>query len=138
MTARLSTDRICWKLDPLTRDLVVPIVWLTGAAGVAQRLLVKLSMFRGEWFLDLDHGVPYLEGNGVPSSQVILGRKFDEPRTRATVRDMILSTPNVGELLQLDVEFDNVTRKLAIRFRVRCVFDDTTEDSELLALATEV
>lgn len=47
----------------------------TLADEVAQRLLVMLNFFRGEWFLNLDAGTPYLEaviGKGIPA-RVIRG-----------------------------------------------------------------
>ena len=113
----LSTEPVDLKLGP-DHDLVLDedLVFTTGLDAVRQDILVALRMVRGEWFNDLDEGVPYLE---------LLGEKYDEVRAREIFRTAILRRPHVVALLdELGVSFDGPTRTLHVAFRVRTAFGD--------------
>ncbi len=97
----------------------------TGIPAVVQALRERLKTFAGEWFLDLDHGVDYYGA--------LLGQKFDPVVAQGAFRPVILATPNVVELLALNVAFDVTTRTLSIEFSVRTAFGDTA-DSILLTV----
>lgn len=127
--ALLSTDRVDWKLDEATHDLVVPIQWTTGVDAVAQRLRIKLRWFRDEWFADRDLGVRYLEGDSVKADEAILGNRFDEARARAEYLEQITTTPNVIAVPMFEVSFDGRTRRLSVRCRVQVSFADIGETS---------
>jgi hypothetical protein len=110
-----SGDKIDFLLDDngdlvLTSDLVFSI----GINAVAQGIRIRIQTFRGEWFLDLDHGVPYY--------QDLLGHKYNEIKARAAFRDAILSSPGVDDLLSLEVEFNNQTRELTVEWEVQTSF----------------
>lgn len=119
----LETDPIDLKIDPVTGELVVTddLVFSTGSDAVAQGLRLRLQLFKGEWFLNLDEGVPYYED--------VLGQKFDEKRIRAAFRPVILSTPGVVEIISLAVQFDGPTRDVTIAWEVRTEFGDTVADT---------
>ena len=123
----LSTDPIDLLLDQ-DGDLVITggrLQFSTGLTAVVQGIRIRLLTFRGEWFLDLDHGIPYLENDSVDASEAILGQKFNEAKARAAFRDMILSAPGVVEILGLAVKFNRGTRQLDVAFRVRTEFGDS-------------
>lgn len=127
----LRTDPIDWRIDPETKDLDITtdLVWTTGPEAVVQGIRIALSMIKGEWFADLEEGVPYLERDGVDPQTVLLGRKFNPERARAAMRPEILKVPGVKSIISLDPSFDNATRTLTVRFVVDTVFGDTVSDT---------
>lgn len=81
-------------LDPATGDLLLEggAARLTapGAESVAQRLRLRLALWRGEYPLD--------EGVGIPYAQ-LLGRKGDAPATlEARLREAAATCPGVTAL----------------------------------------
>ena len=122
--ALLATDPIDLLLDS-DGDMVVDsdLHFSTGAEAVAQGIRIRLQMFKGEWFLDLDTGVPYWDD--------LLGAKYNEVRARAAFRDAIVSAPGVDELITLKVTFDGATRTLAVSWEVRCAFGAFTDSLEV-------
>ena len=51
-------------LDAKTHDIVVhdsDVIFIDNAERVAQQIKIQLLTLLGEWFLDVTHGVPYLE-----------------------------------------------------------------------------
>ncbi len=126
--ALLETDPVDWALDPTTGDLILPIRYTRGLEAVAQGIRFRLQLIRGEQFLDLDAGVPYLEGNGVDPTLVILGRRFDRTRADTAFRKAILRTPGVKSITSLAITFDGPTRTLSAAIVVRTTFGDTPAD----------
>lgn len=98
-------------------DLAQPVGDLVPAAGaeaVAQSLRMRLSMFRGEWFLDLDAGVPYFE--------TVLVKNPNMTAIRAVFRSEILATPGVLGLLSLSLNYVAADRSLRVDFAVSTAF----------------
>lgn len=94
-------------IDITNNDLTL----VTGVDEVRQRLLQNLRTFQGEWFLNLDAGVSYW--------QDIL-KKNPKPDVVSTVlKDAILSTPGVIDLLRFDFEIDTGARELSVDFTVQ-------------------
>lgn len=122
----LITDSIDLLLDS-AGDLVVTtdLQLSAGIDGVVQAAKVRLNQFKGEWFADLDFGVPWF--------QEILGQKPNAPRIRTEIRKTILDTPNVVEILLLEIFFAGATRSLTIDWRARTEFGDTPTETELIA-----
>jgi hypothetical protein len=82
----------------------------TLADEVAQRILVMLNFFRGEWFLNLDAGTPYLEaviGKGIPASVI-----------RNVFTRVILACPGVAAVDKLEFT-TTATRTLELEFVAR-------------------
>lgn len=124
----LVTDPRDWLLDK-DNDLVITtdLQWSRGLPAVVQSCRIALQMFQGEWFLDLDAGIPYWNN--------ILGQK---PGTavvaaRTAFRSALMAVESVTEVLKLDVTYDGKTRSMKITWKVRCSFGDTPTD--VLALA---
>ncbi len=129
--ALLVTDPIDWELDTTTHDLVITtdLAWTSGIPAVAQGCKVVLGMIEGEWFADLDEGVPYLERDGVPASRALLGQKFNPEKARAAMRPELLAVPGVTAINYLNPAFDRSTRAMRVDFEVDTDFDDTVADS---------
>jgi hypothetical protein len=90
-------------------------------AAVAQDLRTRLNMFRGEWFLDLQEGVPYFEN--------IIGVKDpDKNQIKSIFRDAILATDYVTSVTSLDLVIDGSTRSATLDF-VCTVSDGSTLES---------
>lgn len=114
----LSTDPIDFLLDD-DGDLVMPLQFSRGLPAVAQGIRCRMLLFRGEWFLNLDAGVPYY--------QDLLGKKPNLALARNIFRDAILSTPGVLEILELEVSFEPGNRALSVRWKVSTEFGDTAD-----------
>lgn len=126
--ALLANDPVKFARD-VNGDLVVPFQLVAGLDAVALGIRDRLLLFAGEWFLDLDAGVPYLPSvdgsNAVTERAALLGQKFDPVKTRAAFRREILSVPGVVAVPVLLTSFDGPTRRLAITWRATTQFGDT-------------
>lgn len=99
------------QLDPTTGDLDLRsgrIPLTSGTEAVAQRIRMRLGMWRGEWFLDRRLGVPYF--------QEVLTRIRDVGRLRSIFRDAILGTEGVASVPRLELDLDAGQRHLTVRF----------------------
>lgn len=127
MATLLTTSPLDLALDS-AGQLVIPLRHTTGVAGVAQLARVRLLLFKGEWFIDLDEGTPWLENDGVDPSQVILGEAFDAGRAEAVVRARLAGTPGLARVTRCAVAFDGADRVLTIDWAGVTVFGNTVAD----------
>lgn len=121
--ALLSTDPLDIKLDSVG-DIHVGasgMELIGGIDGVAQLVRIAIKLFRGEWFLNTEVGVPWY--------QRILGQKPTQAEVRAALLEEIKGIPGVLDVPQLSVAFDGTTRRMTATWVVRVKFDDT--DPEL-------
>lgn len=79
---------------------------------VAQRVRTRLQSFFRDWFLDLDHGLPWFAYTEKPA---------DLPRIEAEVKRCILETQGIDAILAFDMILDRDTRHLVINVTVRDV-----------------
>ncbi len=95
----------------------------SGASGVAQAIKIRLQSFKGEWFADLESGLPYFESILVKNPNLAAVREY--------VRQAIISTPFVQSISSLELDFDRAARALTIDWRVvasdATVIEGTTE-----------
>lgn len=122
----IITDPLDLLLDS-DHDIVLTddLKFVTGLQGVVQLVKIKLSMFRGENFMNLDQGVRWLPSETVPESRAILGNKFSQARADSEVRSAILGSPGVNSILESLTEFNNETRNLRIQWAADTVFGKT-------------
>lgn len=101
---------IDFKLDPRTGDLdlsTLDVQLLGGAERVRQQLYIKLNLWVGEWFLDLEFGTPWLEE--------ILGKEGVSISTaRAALIDSALEVDGVDDITDFRYDFDTSARKLTV------------------------
>lgn len=100
-------------LDPVTRDLILPVRLVAGAERVAQSVGIRLRAWRGEWFLDLGHGVPYI--------QEIMGKNIRPEMVEAVLRAQILDVQGVKSIKSFRIEINNQTRVASVNFEVNSV-----------------
>lgn len=127
----LPTEPLDLLLDS-SGDLVIvdgdaPLA--VGVDGVAQLIRIAVLLVRGEWFLNLDAGIPYFERDGVPAAEAILGQAFNELATTAAFREAILAVPGVDRIDQLSATYEGTQRLLTVRWTVITVFGVTLSDS---------
>lgn len=120
MTSINSTDPIDLALDD-AGDLAIPLRFTTGTEAVAQGIRVRLGNFKGEWFLDLDDGMPWF--------QSILGERFREAEIREYFREAIAGAPGVTSIVSLEFAFSAQLRSLDVSWEVVTVFGDTVSDA---------
>lgn len=106
---------IDFKLDPISRDMVFPsgpngasLSFLDGAERVTQSVAIRLRTWLGEWFLDAEHGVPYVDD--------ILGKGRRPELIEAILRAQILSVAGVRSIESFELSTDPHTRKLTVTF----------------------
>ncbi|GAB1578679.1 MULTISPECIES: hypothetical protein [Bordetella] len=81
---------------------------LDGAERIAQQIKVTLLTFLGEWFLDTDFGVPYLE-------QVLI-KAPQRAQLEAVFRARIADVPGVRGVRRLDLQIERALRRLRVEF----------------------
>lgn len=110
------TDRIDWRLDPITGDLGLAdgLRYTSGRDAVAQQIELSLSMWRGEAFQDLARGVDYLG--------VIFAEPYREERVLAEVRRALLEIETITRVLSLSAVYRSELRTLEISYEVDTVF----------------
>jgi hypothetical protein len=111
-------------LDARTHDLVIRDGDLQPARGLdlmRQRIKQSLLFFFGEWYLDVTQGIPYF------TDILIKGpvRSHVESLFKAT----ILGVPNVTELTNFELNYNNVARSLTVIFSCRTDIGDLTNVS---------
>lgn len=84
-----------------------------------QKLKQVLSLFKGNWFLNLNEGVPYFEE--------ILGKNPSLSRVETLLVREIQRVEEVAEILQLDIAENKTTRTIAVILVVRDNQGDTVE-----------
>lgn len=79
-------------------------------ANVAQRLYIMLRTFMGEWYLNTEHGIPYL--------QSILGQKNTKQAIDLIFQQKILAEEGVQEILEFNSTL-TVDRVYSMSFKVK-------------------
>jgi len=106
-------------------DLVVTtdLGWSRGIPGVMQDCRIKLQMFKGEWFLDLDAGIPYwgqILGQKPAVAIAAIGASFTET---------LLSVEDVISVTKMEIVHNRSARSLSVSWQVRCQFGLTPVDT---------
>lgn len=98
------------KIDPITNDIVFVdgrLQMVTGADAAGQRIRSRLTTFRGEWFLNLLFGLPYLTD--------ILKKAPELPLIASLIKAEIVAGGGVGtRVTRFNMVLDPTTRQLTI------------------------
>ncbi len=128
----LITDPMDWKINEDNELVFVngDLVFVSGIDAVVQGCRIVLQMFQGEWFLNLDAGIPYW--------QSILGFKPSVAIEAARIffRRELELVPGVDKVIKLDISYSGPTRLLAIAWQASTIFGDTPTDTIALRVAT--
>lgn len=121
--ALLEGDMTTIQLDDDGDVVIDPqngLVLIGGVPAVVQAVRYRLGLFLGEWFLNLDVGVPWYD---------LIGGQFDELATRDAVAAAINSTPGISQVTQLTVTYDNPNRTVTVTWAATTLFGDTPSDT---------
>lgn len=106
---------IDFKLDPTSRDMVfstssngATLAFLDGAERVAQSVGIRLRTWRGEWFLDVEHGVPYIDE--------VMGKNRSNAVIASILRAEILDVHSVRRIDSFSVEISAASRTANVSF----------------------
>ncbi|CAN0620561.1 conserved protein of unknown function [Burkholderia multivorans] len=89
---------------------------------VAQAVLTRLRLLRGEWFLDTTAGMPW--------STEVLG-KGTSSTYDAAIRECILGTTGVTEITSYSSTRDPDTRALSVTVTINTIYGTTTVQTTL-------
>lgn len=114
-------------------DIVIEngdLVWVRGLDAVVQACRIAMQMFREEWFLNLDVGLPYW--------QSILGQKPAIAQEALTiyVRSELMLVEGVVDVTKLQVTYDRATRAMSVTWQVDTEFGETPPDTIDLRVTT--
>ena len=103
------------KLDSVTHDLTFEaddlVLFTQEQDSIRQRLKIGLATIAGEWFLDIDKGLPITSSN--------FSQKGSQTLLDAYIRRFISEFEGVQELLTYRSELDRTTRTSYIFFTAR-------------------
>ena len=100
------------------------IALVSGVDQVVQHIKTRLQLFLGEWFLN--------EFEGVPWFQSIFVKPADLLAIEVIIKDTILQTNNVDELLSFDMNYDASNRSFEITFEASTDFGNSEETVDLV------
>lgn len=80
---------------------------------VIQRLYIRLRTFLGEWWLNVEYGVPWLER--------ILGQKGNKSTVDMVIQEQILAEAGVAQISYFTSSYDNPSRTYSCSFRVKTI-----------------
>lgn len=86
------------------------------SAAVAQAVYTRLRLLRGEWFLDTDAGVPYLQDVTIKPANLSLAE--------SAIKQAIIETDGIKELRAFQLLFDPATRRATVQATVTTDYDD--------------
>ena len=114
-------------LDLVNNDLVIEngdLQLLNSEAAVArQTLSINLQFYQGEWFLDLDYGVPYF--------QTIIRKGVSKILVDSIIRNVILTSYRISTIESFESEIiDKETYVISN-------FVGTTTDGEIVSLTNQ-
>jgi len=92
------------------------IHWWDGDEARLQKTIVLLKFVKGEWFLNVEEGVPYFTHVFVHNPNL--------RSVKALFKRALLATPGALSVKTLDLVFDRAERSIAVNFEL--VFDDGT------------
>ena len=120
---RLTVDL---ALSPTTHDLAVgpfDLALTDGLDAIAQRLRIRLRFFLGEWFLNIEAGLPFY--------QEILAKGTTRSRVEALLKSEILGTPGVTGLESFALSYDGFSRTATVTFSAKTTAGTLTINQEL-------
>jgi hypothetical protein len=109
----------CDDIEIVNLDLAL----VDGTVQVRQALCIALRMFRGEWFLDGEAGVPYYQN--------VLVKNPDVSEINSILKVEILKVAHVNKILEFSSDYDVAARELTVSFRVDTDFGPVTVEEVL-------
>ncbi len=86
------------------------LTFVSSTAAIAQAIGTALQMFQGEWFLDLDAGVPYFQN--------VLIKNPNAGVLALVFQNALLGVLGVTAVTSLTLDYDPAARTLAVTWAV--------------------
>ena len=81
---------------------------------VAQAVLTRLKLWRSEWFIDTSDGTPW--------ATEVLGKRNQNKNPDAIIKQRILKTQGVKEIIEYTSTFDGDTRTLKFSATINTIY----------------
>jgi len=91
----------------------------SGRDRVAQEVESALRLFLGEWFLNINKGVPY--------KQEIFRKPYDKERIENILAAKTLEVPSVASVDSISSDFDSATRIYSAVIRGKTIYNSEFE-----------
>lgn len=104
------------EVDQKTNDIIFKdfdFQVIDEANEIMQNLSIRLKFFLGEWFLDI--------GQGLPFYQIIFSKNPNLIHIESIIKNEILTTRGIAELVSFNTVFDKLKRKLFVKFEAKSV-----------------
>lgn len=88
---------------------------------VAQAVKTRFELWRGQWFLDLTEGTPYI--------QSVLGKQRSDVYILA-IRERILDTQGVNSIQEFEASYSGDNRRVIFTATIDTIYGTTTVTSE--------
>lgn len=95
--------------------------WRDVPQAVGQSVQTRLTLWLGEWFLDIEDGTPYMQG--------VLG-KHDKTSADETIQTRALKTEGLTKISQYESEIDPENRNLTAQFTIDTIYGPTPVEIE--------
>lgn len=107
-------------------DLIVPLRTVSGLPAVAILVRAAILLWRDEYYLNRDVGMPWLETEDgiVTEDDAILGQRFDAAKLERSVRGDVLKVTAVRTITDFKAAFDGAERAVSMSFTVHSDFGD--------------
>lgn len=86
-------------------------VWIDGLDHARQNIASRFQFFLGEWFLNVNEGVPYYEH--------VLKKNPDKQLVRSIFRAVLKKSPEVISIDRFEVVFDESNRSVSFSFQCK-------------------
>lgn len=113
-------------LNAKSHDLIISsadLMAIDNAERVAQQIKIQLLTWRGEWFLDTTHGVPYLDYILVKNPSIEL--------IRSIFREQIMSVDDVNDVVDIEIDYDVKTRIMTVAYEASTFYGLITRKEKL-------
>lgn len=98
--------------------------YLTGSKAIAQNVKTRLRSFLGDWFLDIEHGVDWLN---------LLGNRNTERRIIRAVERTVLQTNGIVSVNRIEIVRRDANRGIIIQVDYTDVFNAQQQTIEVPA-----
>jgi len=102
--------------------LVFPLTLATEVNYIKLHIESRLRLIKGEWFRNVDAGVPWYSNDIVGEDEAIMGQRNAEGRIRSACYTAISETPGVVLAELTDFAFEN--RDLRVRYKATLYNDE--------------
>ena len=116
----IAIDQITGSLALVDFDLKL----IDDTDQIQQNLIIRLKFILREWYLDNTQGIPYYEDFFIKNPNQI--------RIESVLKQEIVNTDGVVELLAFESAYDDQLRKYSVRFSVRTISGEALQIEEEL------